>query len=45
MSSTTRSPIPEIPKIEQLIAFFDEHVDVWVDGELQERPVSAWSKR
>jgi uncharacterized protein (DUF427 family) len=38
-------PIPEIPKIEQLIAFFDEHVDVWVDGALQERPVSAWSKR
>ena len=38
-------PIPEIPKIEQLIAFFDEHVDVWVDGELQERPVSAWSNR
>jgi uncharacterized protein (DUF427 family) len=42
---TYMAPIPEIPKIEQLIAFFDEHVDVWVDGELQERPVSAWSKR
>lgn len=36
-------PIPEIPKIEQLIAFFDEHVDVYVDGERQERPVSTWS--
>ncbi|MDW5594270.1 DUF427 domain-containing protein [Conexibacter stalactiti] len=36
-------PIPDIPKIEQLVAFYDEHVDVWVDGELQERPVSTWS--
>ena len=36
-------PIPEIPKIEQLIAFFDEHVDTYVDGELQPRPASAWS--
>jgi uncharacterized protein (DUF427 family) len=36
-------PIPEQPRIAGLIAFFDEKVDVWVDGERQERPVSAWS--
>ena len=36
-------PIPELPKIEQLVAFFDEHVDAYVDGELQPRPASAWS--
>ena len=38
-----RHPISEIPKIEQLVAFFDEHVDTYVDGELQPRPASAWS--
>ena len=36
-------PIPEQPKLAGLIAFFDERTDVWVDGERQERPVSAWS--
>jgi uncharacterized protein (DUF427 family) len=36
-------PIPEIPKIEQHVAFFDEHVDTYVDGVLQPRPQSAWS--
>jgi uncharacterized protein (DUF427 family) len=40
---TYAHPISEIPKIEQLVAFFDEHVDTYVDGELQPRPVSAWS--
>jgi uncharacterized protein (DUF427 family) len=38
-------PIPECPKIEGLIAFFNERADIWVDGELQERPVTPWSKR
>lgn len=36
-------PVPELPKVEQHIAFFDEHVDTYVDGELQPRPQSAWS--
>ena len=40
---TYTHPISEIPKIEQLVAFFDEHVDTYVDGELQPRPASAWS--
>jgi len=38
-------PIPECPKIEGLVAFFDERVDVWIDGELQVRPESPWSRR
>ena len=37
------APIPEAPKIENLVAFFDEKVDVIVDGVLQERPVTPWS--
>ena len=36
-------PIPEAPKLEQLIAFYDEHVDTWVDGVASDRPVSNWS--
>ena len=36
-------PVPEAPRLEQLIAFFDERVDTWVDGEPRPRPVSAWS--
>jgi len=37
------APIPEIPKIEGLLCFFNEKVDIVVDGVLQERPVSPWS--
>jgi len=36
-------PVPEAPRLEQLIAFFDERVDTWVDGEPRSRPVSNWS--
>lgn len=36
-------PIPENPKIADLIAFFNERVDVRVDGELQPRPRTPWS--
>jgi uncharacterized protein (DUF427 family) len=38
------SPIPEAPKIENLLCFFNEKVDITVDGVLQERPVTAWSR-
>ena len=38
-----KSPIPECPKIENLIAFFNEHVDIDVDGERLERPRTPWS--
>jgi uncharacterized protein (DUF427 family) len=37
------APIPECPKIENLVAFFNERVDVYVDDELQPRPKSPWS--
>ena len=38
-----KSPIPECPKIENLIAFFNERVDLDVDGERLERPRTQWS--
>ena len=33
-----RSPLPESQKIAGLVAFFNEKVDLYVDGELQNRP-------
>ncbi len=36
-------PIPEIPKIENLLCFYNEKVDLYVDGILQERPKSPFS--
>ncbi|HYR62411.1 MAG TPA: DUF427 domain-containing protein, partial [Actinomycetota bacterium] len=36
-------PIPECPRIENLVCFFNEKVDIYVDGELQPRPVTQWS--
>jgi uncharacterized protein (DUF427 family) len=38
------NPIPENPKIKDLLAFYDERVDVVVDGEPQARPVTPWSE-
>lgn len=37
------NPIPEIPKIENLLCYYNEKVDLFVDGTLQERPVSPFS--
>lgn len=38
------APIPECPKIENLLCFYDEKVDaVYVDGELQPKPITPWS--
>jgi uncharacterized protein (DUF427 family) len=37
-------PIPECPKIESLVAFYNERADIWVDGELQSRPKTPWSR-
>lgn len=37
-------PIEDLPRIRGLLAFFDERVDVTVDGERQERPRSPWSE-
>ena len=36
-------PIPEIPKIENLLAFYNEKVDIAVDGVPQDRPATRWS--
>jgi uncharacterized protein (DUF427 family) len=39
-----QNPIPECPRIEGLISFFNERVDaLHVDDELQPRPRTAWS--
>ena len=37
------TPLPESQKIAGLVAFYDEHVDVHVDGVLRERPVTKFS--
>ncbi|MDQ4091303.1 MAG: DUF427 domain-containing protein [Actinomycetota bacterium] len=36
-------PIPECPRIAGLICFFNEKVDLTVDGVPEERPVTPWS--
>jgi uncharacterized protein (DUF427 family) len=42
---TYQFPIPECTKIENLLCFYDERVDaVYVDGELQDKPQSLWSR-
>ena len=38
-----RTPLPESQKIAGLACFYDERVDVFVDGEPQERPASPFS--
>jgi uncharacterized protein (DUF427 family) len=38
------TPLVESSKIENLVAFYNERTDIYVDGELQERPKTAWSK-
>jgi uncharacterized protein (DUF427 family) len=37
------NPHPEAFKIENLLAFYNEKVDIYVDGVLKPRPVTAWS--
>jgi uncharacterized protein (DUF427 family) len=36
-------PIPGMEAIKGRLAFFDERVDVVIDGELQSRPVTQWT--
>jgi uncharacterized protein (DUF427 family) len=36
-------PIPEAPKVRGLLCFFNEKVDLEVDGEKQKRPKTQWS--
>ena len=37
-------PFPAVAAIAGLVAFYDEKVDTYVDGELRERPVTVFSK-
>jgi uncharacterized protein (DUF427 family) len=39
-----REPIPEIPKIKGLLCFYNERVDLYVDGKLQERPQTSFAR-
>jgi uncharacterized protein (DUF427 family) len=39
------TPVPECPKIEQAVCFFNERVDLFVDGDRQERPDTHWKHR
>ena len=39
-----REPLRDSAEITGRIAFFNERVDLFVDGELQERPVTPWSR-
>ena len=36
-------PVPECPKVEQLVCFFDEKVETEVDGVVQPRPATKWT--
>ena len=38
-----RTPLPESQKIAGLVAFYNEKVDIYVDGVLQERPKTKFS--
>jgi len=38
-----RTPLPESQKIAGLVAFYNEKVDIYLDGELQERPSAKFS--
>lgn len=38
-----RFPLPEVAKIANLVAFFNEKADIYVDDELQEKPRTSWS--
>jgi uncharacterized protein (DUF427 family) len=37
-------PVVECPRITGLVAFFNERVDLVVDGVLEERPHTPWSR-
>lgn len=39
-----REPPPRCRAARRLVAFFDERLDVTVDGELRERPQTLWSR-
>jgi uncharacterized protein (DUF427 family) len=42
---TYENPLHDAARVRGLIAFFDERIDVTLDGERLERPVTPWSPR
>jgi hypothetical protein len=36
-------PIPEQPKIKDLLACYNEKIGIYVDGELETKPKTLWS--
>ena len=38
-------PQREVERIRDYLAFFNERVDIEVDGQLEERPITQWSRR
>ena len=38
-----RDPLPDNDQIRDLVSFFDEKCDIYVDGQLQPRPRTQWS--
>jgi uncharacterized protein (DUF427 family) len=42
---TYRDPRREVESITDHLAFFNERVDLEIDGELQERPITQWSPK
>ena len=40
-----QQPLHDAARVQDMVAFFDERVDVEVDGEPRERPVTPWSRR
>ncbi len=40
---TYPEPLASVSEIKDLVCFFDERVDVEVDGERRERPATPWS--
>jgi uncharacterized protein (DUF427 family) len=41
---TYREPRSDAERVKGYMAFFNERVDLEVDGELHERPVTQWSR-
>ena len=39
------TPLAEVGRITGLLCFFNEKVDIELDGELQQRPATPWSRR
>jgi uncharacterized protein (DUF427 family) len=42
---TYREPLREVEPIRNRISFYNERVDIEIDGELEERPETQWSRR